>query len=89
MKEDLLMMAAALGLTCALLLLRHLFLRGSYNKGAVVKVTKYIDRDGGSGTDDEDDEWPPVIGLQAEPFHYVKKSSDAGLAEKEGPAPTK
>ena len=49
MTEDLLMTAAALGLTCALLLLRHLFIRGGYNKGAVVKVTKYLDHDGGSG----------------------------------------
>ena len=89
MKENLLMIVTAFGLTCALLLLRHLFLRGGYNKHAVVKLTKFIDNGGSSGADDEDDEWPSVIGLQTDVSQHVEEISDAGLLEKEGTAPTK
>ena len=89
MKEDLLMIVAALSLTCALLLLRHLFLRGGYNKGAVVKLTKFVDNGGGSGADDADDEWPSVIELHTDASQHVEEISDAGLLEKEGTAPTK
>ena len=81
MKEDLLMMVAALGLTCALLLLRHLFLRGGYNKGAVVKLTKFIDRHGDSGTGDGDEEWPLVIVPQADASPRAAEGSDAEPVE--------
>ncbi len=80
MKEDLLMIVAAFGLTCALLLLRHLFLRGGYNKHAVVKLTKFTDRHGDSGADNAD-EWPSVIVLETDASQHVEVISDAEPTE--------